>query len=262
MSQTSNSKPGFARKILVTGMSGLIGGLAGRKFAENNDVAALGRSEVEGFPTTVTDIGDGIAKILPALEGVDTVVHMAASRGNVTDETHMKANITGVYNLFEACRIAGVKRIVAASTGAVVAGYEKDDPIKSLVHHPDFEMPKRRPMITTDTAIRPTSMYSVSKMFTENLGRMYSEAHDISVICIRIGKVEINDVPLNARNASVWCSHRDIIQMIEKAVNAPDDLKFAVVFACSDNPTRYRDIEYARETLGFVPQDSAADHGF
>ena len=99
-------------------------------------------------------------------------------------------------------------------------------------------------------------------MFTENLGRMYSEAHDISVICIRIGKVEINDVPLNARNASVWCSHRDIIQMIEKAVNAPDDLKFAGVIACSDTPPRYRDIEYARETLGFVPQDSAADHGF
>jgi NAD+ dependent glucose-6-phosphate dehydrogenase len=99
-------------------------------------------------------------------------------------------------------------------------------------------------------------------MFTENLGRMYSEQHDMSVICIRIGKVEINDVPLNARNASVWCSHRDIIQMIDKAAHAPDDLKFAVVFACSDNPTRYRDIEDAREILGFVPQDSAADHGF
>ncbi len=243
-------------------MSGLIGGLAGRKFAENNDVTALGRSEVDGFPTTATDIGDGIEGILPALKGVDTVVHMAASRGNVTDETHMKANIMGVYNLFEASRIAGVKRIVAASTGAVVAGYEKDDPIKSLVNDPDFEMPSPRPMLTTDSATRLTSMYSVSKMFTENLGQMYSETHDMSVICIRVGKVEINDVPLNARNASVWCSHRDILQMIDKAVHAPDDLKFAVVFACSDNPTRYRDIEHARETLGFVPQDSAAGHGF
>lgn len=249
-------------KILVTGMSGLIGGLAGRTLAESNDVSALGRSEVEGFPTTVVDIGDGIEGILPAVEGVDTVVHMAASRGDVPAETHIKANVTGVYNLLEACRIAGVKRIVAASTGAVIAGYEKDDPFKSLVHDPDFEMPSPRPMITVDTPIRPRNMYSVSKMFTENLGRMYSEQYDMSVICIRIGKVEIDDVPLNARNASVWCSHRDILQMIDKAVHAPDDLKYAVVFACSDNPTRYRDIEHARETLGFVPQDSAADHGF
>ncbi len=249
-------------KIVVTGMSGLIGGLAGRKFAESYDVSALGRSEVEGFPTTIADIGDGIDEILPALEGVETIVHMAASRGDVPAETHIKANVTGVYNLFEACRIAGVKRIVAASTGAVIAGYEKDDPFKSLVHDPDFEMPDPRPMIKVDDPIRPSNMYSVSKMFTENLGRMYSEQHDMSIICIRIGKVEIEDVPLNARNASVWCSHRDIIQMIDKAVHAPEDLKYAVVFACSDNPTRYRDIEHARNVLGFVPKDSAADHGF
>jgi nucleoside-diphosphate-sugar epimerase len=252
----------ITNKILVTGMSGLIGGLTGRKFVEQYDVTALGRSEVEGFPTTVVDIGDGIDGIMPAVEGIDTVIHMAASRGNVSDETHIKANITGVYNLFEACRIAGVKRIVAASTGALVAGYEKDEPIKSLVHDPDFKMPTPRPMLTVDDPIRPGSMYGVSKMFTENIGRMYSEQHGLSVICIRIGKVEINDVPLNIRNASVWCSHRDIIQMIDKAAHAPDDLKFAVVFACSDNPARYRDIEHARETLGFVPQDSAADHGF
>jgi hypothetical protein len=199
---------------------------------------------------------------MPAVEGVDTVIHMAASRGNMSDETHIKANITGVYNLFEACRIAGVKRIVAASTGALVAGYEKDEPIKSLVHDPDFKMPTPRPMLTVDDPIRPGSMYDVSKMFTENIGRMYSEQHGLSVICIRIGKVEINDVPLNIRNAAVWCSHRDIIQMIDKAAHAPDDLKYAVVFACSGNPTRYRDIEHARETIGFVPQDSAADHGF
>lgn len=240
----------------------MIGGLAGRQFAENYDVSALGRSNVEGFTTSIVDIGDGIDNILPALDGVETVIHMAGSRGDVPAETHIKANVTGAYNLFEACRIAGVKRIVAASTGAVIAGYEKDEPFKSLVHDPGFEMPSPRLNITIDSPVRPRNMYSVSKMFTENLGRMYSEQHDMSIICIRVGKVEIDDVPLNARNASVWCSHRDILQMIDKAVHAPADLKYAVVFACSDNPTRYRDLEHAKNLLGFVPQDSAANHGF
>ena len=249
-------------KILVTGMSGLIGGLAGRKFAESHEVTALGRSEVEGFPTTVTDIGDGIDGILPALDNIDIVVHMAASRGNVSAETHIKANITGVYNLFEACRRSGVKRIVAASSGAVVAGYEQDEPFKSIVHDPDFVMPTPRPMITVDAPVRLRGFYTVSKMFNEKLGQMYSEQYDMSVICIRMGKVEIDDVPLNARNASVWCSHRDIVQMIDRAVHAPENLKYAVVFACSDNPTRYRDIDHAKKVLGFVPQDSAADHGY
>ena len=249
-------------KILVTGMSGLIGGLAGRKLAESYEVTALGRSEVDGVPTTVIDIGDGIDGILPALENVDTLVHMAASRGNVPAETHIKANITGVYNLFEACRLSGVRRIVAASTGAVIAGYEQEEPFRSIVHDPSFVMPEPRPIVTVDDPVRLRGFYTVSKMFTENLGQMYSAQYDLSVICIRVGKVEIDDVPLNARNASVWCSHRDIVQMIERAVTAPDDLNYGVVFACSDNPTRYRDIEHAKDLLGFVPQDSAADHGY
>jgi uronate dehydrogenase len=94
--------------ILVTGMSGLIGGLAGRQLAKNYDVSALGRSNVEGFPNSIADIGDGIDSILPALDGVETVIHMAGSRRNVPAETHIKANVTGLYNLFEACRITGV----------------------------------------------------------------------------------------------------------------------------------------------------------
>ena len=249
-------------KILVTGMSGLIGGLAGREFAKTYEVSALGRNKVEGFPTTVTDIGDGIDNILPALEGVDTVVHMAASRGNVPPEIHIKANITGVYNLFEACRLAGVKRIVAAISGAVVAGFEQIEPYRSIIHAPDFKIPSPRPLITVQDPVRPVGFYTVSKMFTENLAWMYSEQHGMSIICVRIGKVEVNDIPLNTRNAAVWCSHRDIIQMIDKSVHAPNDLKYAVVFACSDNPTRWRDIEHAKEILGFVPEDSSANHGF
>ena len=249
-------------KILVTGMSGLIGGLAGRELAKTYEVSALGRNKVEGFPTTVTDIGDGIDNILPALEGVDTVVHMAASRGNVPPEIHIKANITGGYTLFEASRLAGVKRIVAASSGAVVAGFEQIAPYRSIIHDPGFKIPSPRPLITVQTPVRPVGFYTVSKMFTENLAWMYSEQHEMSIICVRIGKVEVNDIPLNTRNAAVLCSHRDIIQMIDKAVHAPNDLKYAVVFACSDNPTRWRDIEHAEEVLGFVPEDSAANHGF
>ena len=82
------------KKILITGMSGLIGGLVGRKLAEDYDVSALGRSKVADFPTTVVDIGNHIEGIIPALEDVETVVHMAASRGDVPAETHIKANIT------------------------------------------------------------------------------------------------------------------------------------------------------------------------
>ena len=115
------------KKILITGMSGLIGGLCGRHLSGRNVVTALGRQPVEGFSTTIANIADYDA-IRPAFEGIDAVVHMAASRGNQPFEVHLQANVTGVYNVFEAARDAGVQRVVAASSGAVVAGYERDEP--------------------------------------------------------------------------------------------------------------------------------------
>jgi nucleoside-diphosphate-sugar epimerase len=65
----------------MTGMTGMTGGLAGRHLAESNNVTALGRQSVDGVSTTVADISDFDA-IRPAFDGIDTVIHMSASRGN------------------------------------------------------------------------------------------------------------------------------------------------------------------------------------
>ena len=64
------------KRILVIGMSGLIGGLVGRKLAERHEVRALNRSAVEGYQTFRADIAD-LDAIRPAFEGVDTVINMA-----------------------------------------------------------------------------------------------------------------------------------------------------------------------------------------
>jgi NAD+ dependent glucose-6-phosphate dehydrogenase len=247
------------RNILITGMSGLIGGLAGRHLARNNIVTALGRRQVVGVRTTVADIADFDA-IRPAFEGVDTVIHMAASRGNQPLDVHLTANIAGVHNVFEAARQAGVRRIVGASSGAVISGYERDEPYASLIRG---ERPTAGwDVITTESRPRPRNLYSASKLAGEALAAYFAEAHGMSIICIRVGKVEIGDVPANARAAAVWCSHRDIVQVIEKCVDAPDEIGFEVVYGVSDNPTGYRDWHSARDLVGYEPQDSAADHGF
>ena len=247
------------KNILVTGMSGLIGGLAGRHLAESNNVTALGRQPVDGVSTTVADISDFDA-IRPAFEGVDTVIHMSASRGNAPFQTHLQANIVGVYNVFEAAREAGVRRIVAASSGAVIAGYERDEPYASLAR--GVRPAESVELITPTTKVRPTSIYTATKLGGEALAAYFVEAHGMSIICIRVGKVEVEDVPASVRAAAVWCSHRDIVQMIEICVDAPDDIGFEVLYAVSDNPTGYRDWQSARELVGYEPQDSSAMHGF
>ncbi|MFN2229205.1 MAG: hypothetical protein ACK2VA_05515, partial [Anaerolineae bacterium] len=63
-----------------------------------------------------------------------------------------------------------------------------------------------------------------------------------------------------AWSSTVWCSQRDIAQLVERCICAPPDLRFDVFYGISDNRVRFADIEHAREVLGYVPQDRAEDY--
>ena len=64
------------RKVLVTGMSGLIGGLVRERIEGKYTLSALNRRPVEGIECYQADIAD-LDAIRPAFEGVDVVVHLA-----------------------------------------------------------------------------------------------------------------------------------------------------------------------------------------
>ena len=68
------------RTVLVTGMSGLIGGALRRQLEGTYDLRALNRRAVPGVKCHQADIAD-LDAIAPAFEGVDTVVHLAAVTG-------------------------------------------------------------------------------------------------------------------------------------------------------------------------------------
>ena len=65
------------KKVLVTGMSGLIGGLVRERIEGKYTLSALNRRPVEGIKCHQADIAD-LDAIRPAFEGVDVVVHLAA----------------------------------------------------------------------------------------------------------------------------------------------------------------------------------------
>ena len=56
-----------------------------------------------------------------------------------------------------------------------------------------------------------------------------------------------------------WCSQRDIVQLVERCVNAPDDLRFGIFYGMSDNRWCWVDIQNARDVLGYAPQDRAEE---
>jgi nucleoside-diphosphate-sugar epimerase len=244
------------RPVLVTGMSGLIGGAVLQRLGDKYAFRALNRSAVAGVPCHRADIAD-LAAIEPAFQGVDAVVHLAANASStVPFEETLRANVVGTYNVFEAARRAGVRRVVYASSGATVSGYEREASYGALVAGRGPEA-GRWPMLTHETPVRPAGFYGVSKVWGEALARHYADAHDMSMLCVRIGRVNAEDRPLSARDDSVWCSQRDVVRMLELCLDAPATLRYDVFFVVSDNRWNYRDLEHARDVLGFRPLDAA-----
>ncbi|MCY3899399.1 MAG: NAD(P)-dependent oxidoreductase [Caldilineaceae bacterium] len=247
----------MTKRILVTGMSGLIGGAVRQRLEGAYELTALNRSLVPGVRTVQADIADFDA-ILPAFEGQDTVVHLAASaRGRDPWERVRDPNLIGTYNVFEAARQARVSRVVFASSGSTISGWELVQPYRAIVNG-DYESVKHPwPMITHETPVRPTGVYGATKVWGEALARQFTDSVELSIICLRIGLVNNQDRPTDSRQFSVWCSQRDISQMVERCIEAPPELQFDIFYALSRNKWGYRDISHARDVVGFEPNDEA-----
>jgi nucleoside-diphosphate-sugar epimerase len=208
----------------------------------------------------IADLTD-FAGMQRAIEGMDVVVHMAAdASGHGGYDSVLINNIIGTHNVFEACRLAGVKRVIFASTNQVVFGYRDTEPYKSL-----FELrfdkvdPKDIQPITHDQPARPLNDYAASKVYGEALAHQYAYQHGLSCIALRIGWVTHDDKPLHPAARFTWCSKRDIVQLVMRCIEAPASLRFDVFFGQSNNPYNLVDIEHPRRVLGYEPQDSVED---
>jgi nucleoside-diphosphate-sugar epimerase len=121
------------RRLLITGLSGLIGGALRRHLGDAYALRGLNRRPVAGVECHLADLGD-LDAIQPAFEAIDTVVHLGAAAGeSQTPENLLRANVLGTYNVFEAARRAGVGRVIFASSGATIAGWEREPPLSHVV---------------------------------------------------------------------------------------------------------------------------------
>ncbi len=247
------------QQVLITGMSGLIGEVVRKRLEKKYLLRALNRRSLVGVECHQADIAD-LAAIEPAFTGVDVVIHLAAiARESATWEEVLHHNVIGTYNVFEASRRSGVKRIVYASSGATISGWEREMPFGALVAG-DYQQVRTWKKLTHESPPRPSGLYGSSKVWGEALARYFSDACDLSVICLRIGAVNREDRPTQKRQFSVWCSQGDIAQMIKKCIEAPKTLKFDIFYVVSDNKWSYRDLKHARTVVGFEPQDGAENH--
>ena len=252
----SSDKP----KVLITGASGLIGGLTWRNLGHKYEFSGLNRRAVPEIPNTQADISDFDA-ILPAFEGIDMVVHMANYTGDADSwDMHLNMGIIGTRNVYEAARLNGVKRVVLGSTGDTTTGYEMDYPYGELAAGEYDKVNEPWRMLTHTDPTRPKSVYGACKIFCEALGHWYSDRYDMSVLCIRLGAVLAENRPTLRRQYPGWLDQQDCVDMIDRCLAAPESLKFDTFNAISDNKYRWRDIGHAKEVLGWEPRGHAEDY--
>jgi nucleoside-diphosphate-sugar epimerase len=234
--------------ILITGSAGRIGQAVVRELTARGQV-------LRGFdlvPTpgvkdsvvgTISD-ADAVSK---AAHGVKAIVHLAAVPDDDDFLTKLLPNnIVGTYTIFEAARLAGVKRLVLASSGQVVWWQRFTGPLP----------------IGVDVPPTPRAWYAAGKLFMEGAGRAYAESHGLSVIAARLGwcprnKEHVEELSRTEWGPDVYLSPRDAGRFFACAIEAPADIRFALVYACSrPAKTMVYDPEPAKDLLGFDPIDT------
>lgn len=229
------------KKVLLTGASGKIGSFLVNALADDFQIHPMYRSPVEGIENPVYANLRNFYSLAQAANGMDAIIHLAGQSWDKDVHKFMLPdNIAGAYNVFEAARQNGVKRIIFASTNHVVGMY--------------FAEGER---IAEDVAIRPDTFYAVTKAYGEALGRFYADVHGLSVICLRIGWfLYPEQVGENHSDRHLWISPRDIKQLMTLCLEAKD-IKFEILNAISDNTRQILDVTKAKELLGYAPQDNA-----
>lgn len=122
-------------KVLIPGGAGFIGShLCERLLREGHEVVAfdslvLGKKELlhscmenPRFKFVEADLVD-LDRVKQEMAGVDLVVHMAAnsdiSQGAARTDVDMRNGTIATYNVLEAMRVAGVRKLIFASTSAL-----------------------------------------------------------------------------------------------------------------------------------------------
>jgi nucleoside-diphosphate-sugar epimerase len=249
------------KAVVVTGSGGRIGTIVRQALAGRYDFRGIDRVPTPGLPGALVAGLTDFDTILPAFQGADAVVHLAADPRHTPEiwwDTLIPDNVVATANVYEAARRGGVRRVVFFSSMHVCGLYENDPPWSRIAAGDYAGLdPADVPLVTAAMPTRPDGPYAVSKVFGESLGQYYAEAYRMEVVVVRLGTVGRDDGPgADARSFVSWLSHRDLAHLTERALEAPG-VTYEVVFGASDNTWKIYDTPRARTALGYAPRDNA-----
>ncbi|MBZ0300900.1 MAG: NAD(P)-dependent oxidoreductase [Anaerolineae bacterium] len=228
------------KKILITGAGGRVGRVVadGLRVTGQYEVLATDARPDPDHAIEALDVRDA-ESLASRFAGVDTVIHLAwYMRSDQFHEQIIPVNIAGTYHLYEAARLNRVRRVIFGSSNHATGFYRSDEPVM-----PDMPM-------------RPDSLYGLGKCWGELVGRLYADKYDVSAINVRIGNFNAENQPGSLRATRIWISHRDIVQLMIRCIEADDDIRFLTLYGTSANTRSYYPIDYLADLIGYQPQDN------
>ena len=250
-------------RVLITGSAGRLGRAATAALtARGHTVLGFDLKPTPNLPPSQCVIGSlaDTPLLQDAARKVDCLIHLAATPDDATfprpappnDTDNFESelvpnNIVGSYRVLEAARIAGVKKVILASTGQVIDG-----------HLDAWNVP-----VVASASFRPRYLYACTKVFLEAIGQVYAANHDVKVLAVRLGWCprdagQVAQIRASWEDQDVYLSPGDAGRFFQAAVETPVEKlpPFAVTY-CTSLPTRHLlyDLEPAKELIGFEAQD-------
>ena len=233
--------PRFNR-LLITGAAGNLGSVLRKGLAPLATTLRLtdrkdlgeGADHEELMPAELSDF-DAMMRVVA---DCDAVVHFGAAPVERPWAEILDSSIKGGYNVYEAARRCGIRRVVYASSIHAV-GYVR-----------------REEGADTDTPHRPDTLYGVSKCFVEDLASMYFNKFGIESALLRINSCFPE--PADRRHLATWLSFDDLVQLVERCLLA-ERIGCSVVYGISDNRERFFSNDRVRH-IGYLPRDSAESY--
>ncbi len=279
-------------RIAVTGGSGKLGKSVVRRLsADGHEVMNLDRAGVKARGTVTVDLRNygQVVDLILGLEdrhhGFDAIVHLGAipAPGLVPDAATFENNMLSTYNVFQAARRAGIKKIVYASSETVLGlPFDVDPPYIPV----DEEYPAR-----------PESTYSLVKHLEEQMAIELTRWDPLlSIVALRFSNVmdpddyeafPSFDADAKLRKWNLWAyiDGRDGAQAVARALENGNPGFEAFIIAAADsvmsrssaslaaevfpevNVTKdlgehetLLSIDKARRLLGFSPEHSWRDY--
>jgi nucleoside-diphosphate-sugar epimerase len=156
--------------IAVTGAAGRIGRYIIKDLrAAGHSIQALDMVASDGLQVDLTDAG----QVYGALAGCEAVVHMGAwaNAGMVPDTRTYGDNVTGTYNVFQACADLGIQRVVSASSNQIYGFFGA--------------VPNYAP-VDEEHPLRPINSYALSKMAGEQAAEYFVHNSGLEILSFRI----------------------------------------------------------------------------